>query len=288
MSPRFFFLVLAAASVCRGQNQTATSRNRTSDALSTLGTPPMDTSTPTALYHHNRTSPNQPGVPSTATAQTAGTEGPTTTVSHELHDPSERKPTTPAEEDLVSTTAPSVTTAAAPVGGHDSWGYILLVLLLLVIIILLVILYLLRKASRTYSFDLQRPAPGNHGGGPAGDFEAFSLDNQGQATPCDRSTSPAANGTAPQSEEHAPQEAAHVNHSKASDIGDSYPAILDDSLEKSDPSDAAQEERDKADSSPPGSSGLLAEKDLNEPLRLKPLFASPGTSSSSSSASYLD
>ncbi|XP_061664161.1 uncharacterized protein LOC133494392 isoform X2 [Syngnathoides biaculeatus] len=239
MSPRLFFLVLASCSICCGQNQTATSRNRSSDALTTFGTPTSNTSTPSTLYHQDWTSPKETALPPNATAHRGRTEGQTTTLSNKVHDPGERIPTTPAQDVI----AVSASETASAVEAHHSWGYALLVLLAVVIMVLLVILYLLRRTSQMYSFDLQRRAPGNHESGPAGNFEVLSLDDRGQEIPV-------ANGTVPQPEEQAPQEQVPVNHRKISNIGDSNLATLDNTSEKTDPSDTTQEERDKADNNP--------------------------------------
>ncbi|XP_019733073.1 uncharacterized protein LOC109520360 [Hippocampus comes] len=244
----------------------------------------MEESTTPMPSHQNRTLGNQSEVLSTATRPTPGIQGETKTPSDKVHDPIEQKPTTPAEDfTLVSTIAPSVTTQAASHdgGSYASWGYVLMVLLLLVIIILLIILYLLRRASRTYSFDLRHGAAGNHGKAPAGNFEVLYSDDQGRQTPCDNFMSPVANGTDAQSEEHELQEEMHVNHSQASHSGDSDVAIPDHSPKKSEPWDAAEEEPNQHDITPPVSSGLLDEKDFNEPLQFNLHIASSSSTSSS-------
>ncbi|XP_077356629.1 uncharacterized protein LOC144003858 [Festucalex cinctus] len=286
MSPRLVLLVLAVATVCRGQNQTVTPGDRTSGP--TLASRTMETlTTPMALLQ-NGTSANQLDLLSNATGQTPGTQEETKTPSSKVPDPDEQKTLTPAADiTAVSTiSTKSVTTEAASPGVSHVWGYALLVLLILVIVILLIILYLLRRASRAYSFDLRRATPGNHAEEPAGNFEALNLDDQGHETSCDRSVSPVSNGTAPQTEEHVPQEEEHVNHSKVSDIRDSNPAITARPPEKSDSCEAAEKEPDQNDITSPDSSGLLAEKDLNEPLFIDSPEAS--SSSTSPSSSYID
>lgn len=58
----------------------------------------------------------------------------------------------------------------------SSWGYVILVLILLLVLALCIILLYMRRVSRTYSFDLQRPAPvcTNE---PTGTFEPVYLDD---------------------------------------------------------------------------------------------------------------
>ncbi|XP_037118124.1 uncharacterized protein LOC119129153 [Syngnathus acus] len=200
MSRRLFLLVFTAASVCQGQNQTATSRDRTSAA------PTTDASTRPMSTHQNRIWTDQPDELSTSTGQTPGTQRePKTRI---FIDPDKKKLTTPAYDTIVvSTIALNVSTeAASSAGSLSSLGPILLVLLLLMIVMLLIILLMLRRSSRMYSFDLQRTAPGNHAGDPAGNFEALNMDDQ------------VANNKAPQSEEHdtvftVPQKETHINHS---------------------------------------------------------------------------
>ncbi|XP_072314793.1 uncharacterized protein [Eucyclogobius newberryi] len=56
-----------------------------------------------------------------------------------------------------------------------TWGYVILMLILLLILALCIILFYMRRATRTYTFDLQRPAPGR--GEPIGSFEPVHLDD---------------------------------------------------------------------------------------------------------------
>eukprot|EP00064_Thunnus_orientalis_P021120 superscaffoldBa00006217_g21275 len=138
----------------------------------------------------------------------------------------------------------SVTTVST----SSSSGYVILVLIILVIIILCVILYLLRRVSRTYSFDLQRPSPASHCNEPTGTFEPVYLDDLDQTAPEDRVnndyTPPPtlANGTTPQSEEkdssgeNAPQDQTDTNGLETLSIGiNSPPAdIMSDQLMNTD------------------------------------------------------
>ncbi|KAK7909990.1 hypothetical protein WMY93_014674 [Mugilogobius chulae] len=54
-------------------------------------------------------------------------------------------------------------------------GYVILMLILLLVLALCIILFYLRRVSRTYTFDLQRPAPGRVE--PIGTFEPVYLDD---------------------------------------------------------------------------------------------------------------
>lgn len=123
---------------------------------------------------------------------------------------------------------------------HSPWGYIILVIIILVIFTLCVILYLLRRVSRTYSFDLQRPVPVNRHNEPTGTFEPVYLDDldrpapKDQETPDDLSPPPVANGTSLQPEEKASngetgsQEQPDANGVEASPGTTSPPSLGDD------------------------------------------------------------
>ncbi|XP_028330498.1 uncharacterized protein LOC114480496 isoform X2 [Gouania willdenowi] len=85
-----------------------------------------------------------------------------------------------ASSSITTVTVTTVTdaTTVTPVGHWGSTtGYVVLALIILVIIVLCIILFCLRRASRTYSFDLQRPAPPNHVHLPT--FEPIDLDDFG-------------------------------------------------------------------------------------------------------------
>ncbi|XP_028330499.1 uncharacterized protein LOC114480496 isoform X3 [Gouania willdenowi] len=89
-----------------------------------------------------------------------------------------------ASSSITTVTVTTVTdaTTVTPVGHWGSTtGYVVLALIILVIIVLCIILFCLRRASRTYSFDLQRPAPPNHVHLPT--FEPIDLDDFEQTTP---------------------------------------------------------------------------------------------------------
>ncbi|KAI9999560.1 hypothetical protein NQD34_018406 [Periophthalmus magnuspinnatus] len=68
-------------------------------------------------------------------------------------------------------------TSLLPVtNGGSSWGYIILVLIVLLVLVLCIILFQMRRASRTYTFDLQRPCP-SRPNEPIGSFEPVYLDD---------------------------------------------------------------------------------------------------------------
>lgn len=108
---------------------------------------------------------------------------------------------TPAPPTVTVTMEASATSSAAGHhggGGAPTWGYVILVLIILAIVVLCVILYFLRKASKTYSFELQRPGPSSELHQPAGTFEPVYLDDLETPIPKDVASSeePAAtNGT---------------------------------------------------------------------------------------------
>ncbi|XP_070849857.1 uncharacterized protein [Chaetodon trifascialis] len=135
-----------------------------------------------------------------------------------------------------------VSTATASTSSKP--GYLFLVLIVLVIIILCVILYFLRRAARTYSFDLHRPVPVNHLNEPIGTFEQVYLDDLEQPPPKDHlptddlSPPPVANGTTLQSEEkgsngeNAPQEQPAANGTEPSPTSNTSPSPGDDPADK--------------------------------------------------------
>ncbi|XP_078791967.1 uncharacterized protein LOC101173437 isoform X2 [Oryzias latipes] len=77
-----------------------------------------------------------------------------------------------------------------PPKNSSSWGYVILVFIILIIIALSLMLFFIRRASRSYSFDLHRPSPMNNRNEPTGTFEAVYLDDF------------VANGSGPKSEEN--------------------------------------------------------------------------------------
>ncbi|KAM6894697.1 uncharacterized protein PEZ65_022349 [Lycodopsis pacificus] len=167
----------------------------------------------------NATDPS-PSVAMTGAAGTSGADGPVKT--------------TTTDGVNGSTATPPTNSSSSPgkikdtVHSSFSWGYVILVLIVLVIIILCAILYFLRRVSRTYSFDLHRPAPANHLNEPIGTFETVYLDDLERPSPKDQVTAgdlsppPVSNGTTLPSEdrrsdgESAPQEQPDANGTETS------------------------------------------------------------------------
>ncbi|KAI3376053.1 hypothetical protein L3Q82_016592 [Scortum barcoo] len=87
-------------------------------------------------------------------------------------------------------------------------GYVILVLIIVMIIVLCVILYILRRVSRMYSFDLQRPSPVDRLSEPIGTFEPVYLDDL------------------------APQEQPDANGVESSPAGNASPSEGDDPADK--------------------------------------------------------
>ncbi|CAN9509362.1 unnamed protein product [Ophioblennius macclurei] len=126
--------------------------------------------------HHDDSSPSSPGPSSTSEAATSTDGGAEATTEATRGATRGRIPGPPVPTVAMETngTTPS---SAPSTGGHNTWGYILLVLIILVIIVLCAILYFLRRASKMYSFELQRPNPSGNLNQPTGTFEPVYLDD---------------------------------------------------------------------------------------------------------------
>lgn len=193
----------------------------------------------------------------------------------------------------------SGTTAPPPAG--SSAGYVVLALIIIVIIILCIILYLLRRASRTYSFDLQRPNPVGHLNQPTGTFEPVYLDDLERPVPKDieatddLSPPPVANGTSLQSEEkdstgeNAPEEQPEANGVETSPAENTTPSLSSDEADKisNPPSstslffDATGEQQNENNNNPTVcSSDPFVEINLDEPAWCDQLLNSSEGSSS--------
>ncbi|KAM7376970.1 hypothetical protein PAMA_013653 [Pampus argenteus] len=235
-------LVLAAVSISRGHTQTDTDE----DTQSTVTPPPVspengNTSSSSVL---------------TASSSVLTASSSVLTVNSSVltpFPPSENYTSTNAtdllttgftEQETTATAATTATTSSSPTSetikdkDSSSWGYVILVLIVLVIVALCVILYLLRRVSRTYSFDLHRPSPTNHHNEPTGVFEIVNLDELDQPAPRDQITNgdlsppPVANGTTLQSEEkedNALQEEPDANGLETSSITANSPSADDTS-----------------------------------------------------------
>ncbi|XP_053199147.1 uncharacterized protein LOC128383568 [Scomber japonicus] len=213
---RLCFLVLAVSSVSRGQNETVSETTEGPDS-STFATPIIPLSldgTENNATENNATifMSSSPPENDTALEKTDPVTNQTNSTGQEETGPSTSSPMTtiePVSETVALTTVASTTATPVKIedGDSSSWGYVILVFILLVIVILCVILYFLRKVSRSYSFDLQRPSPANHGNEPIGTFEQVYLDDLDQTGPTDLVTNdddsppPVTNGTTVQLED---------------------------------------------------------------------------------------
>ncbi|TKS93257.1 hypothetical protein D9C73_026756 [Collichthys lucidus] len=160
-------------------------------------------------------------------------------------------------------------------------GYVILVLIILVIIALCVILYILRRVSRTYSFDLQRPVHVNHLDEPIGTFEPVYLDDLDQPAPKDEVSTeeippaPAANGTTVQSEENG---SAGENVAPASE--DQPDNKRDSLLQKFDYLYEDEQQNENNNNPSVCSSDPFVEINLDDPVRCDQLLTSPEAPSS--------
>ncbi|XP_070786277.1 uncharacterized protein [Enoplosus armatus] len=180
-------------------------------------------------------------------------------------------------------------------------GYVILVLIILMIIALCVILYYLRRVSRTYSFDLQRPGPANHLNEPTGTFEPVYLDDLERPAPKDQVTSddlsppPVANGTTLSEEkgsngENAPQEQPDANGLGSSPTSNTSLSLGDDpAVKTSSPLgstdlffDGFRKEQQNENNNNPSvcSSDPFVEINLDDPAWCDQLLTSPEAPSS--------
>ncbi|XP_051257945.1 uncharacterized protein LOC127364439 isoform X2 [Dicentrarchus labrax] len=186
--------------------------------------------------------------------------------------------------------------------GHSSWAYVILVFIILVIIVLIIILYMLRKVSRSYSFDLQRPVHSNHHDEPTGTFEPVYLDDLDRPTPKDQVTTddlsppPVANGTTLQSEEkgsngdNATQEQPDANGPETTVTIDTSPSPGDELADKTSSPlsdtdlffDAIGEEQQNENNNNPSvcSSDPFVEINLDDPAWCDQFLTSPEAPSS--------
>ncbi|KAM4537416.1 uncharacterized protein PAE49_021741 [Odontesthes bonariensis] len=317
------FLVLAVLSVSRGQNviptppphipppeipQSSTTlpplNGTTKEAISPTTSTALSETTPSEDERHTngleRKAENE-----NTTAQVTNSKGTTAkgsrtkdegvpVATHETTAVTSSKPVTTEG----STTSTWVTTEGSTT---STWGYVILVLIILAIITLCVILYLLRRATRTYSFDLQRPIPANRLNEPTGTFEQVYLDDLDQPFPKDivitddLSISPVANGTSLQTEEkgsieeNAPQEQPDTNDVETAPASNTSLSSDDDPADKTpDPLsgsmlffDAAEEQQNENNNNPSVcSSDPFVEINLDEPAWCDQLLTSSQASSS--------
>lgn len=189
---------------------------------------------------------------------------------------------------------PGDTTPDVKEYGNSSWAYVLLVMIILVIIVLCVILYFLRRASRTYSFDLHRPSPVDHLNVAIGTFEPVYLDDLERPTPKENTTTeeapPAANGTNLTEEKssnghNAAQEHLDVNGLETSPTSNTSDPLDADPVQPLDgPSlmfgDAEEQQNENNNNPSVCSSEPFVEISLEEPVWCDQLLSSPQAPSS--------
>nr|XP_020512539.1 uncharacterized protein LOC110001392 isoform X2 [Labrus bergylta] len=259
---RFCFLVLVISSLTRGQSDDNVTSHVKEET--TLNTTMVDTSNKgsqttapvSTTIRGKKNGDVHPGVITTAsTAEASSSPNPETTLNSTKEDPGSNGSQTTAP---VNTTIrgkengdvhPGVITTASTaspnpekteVEGSSSWAYVILFLIILVIIVLCIILYLLRRVSRSYSFDLQRHVPPNRHNEPAGTFGQVYLDDLDLSDPKDQvisddlSSAPVVNGTTLQLEdkiskgETAPEEKPDENGIETSPTSNTSSPLGDD------------------------------------------------------------
>lgn len=191
---------------------------------------------------NNSTIPTTTGALNGTTEETINASAPTTSSPAPVTPPPPSKTTPEGKKDVTSedpgSTTPvfATTKAVAVSSGSTAWGYIILVLILILIVALCIILFMLRRASRTYSFDLQRPVPSSNAYEPTGTFGQVYLDDLDRPVnkdviSDDLPTTPVPNGTSSQleekaaEEENAPQEQTEANNPQNSSSSSSSSSI---------------------------------------------------------------
>nr|XP_046237040.1 uncharacterized protein LOC124054735 [Scatophagus argus] len=315
---RLCFLVLAFSLLCRGQTETTVS----SDLTKLAGDGPHLTSANDIKHEPTLPTPwppsaaqNQSTANATSWPPTASKEKTLKTIEEvngstvALTTASGAAPGSETEGDKVdapvstATTATSAKPALTDEQDQSSWGYVILVFMILMIIALSVILYLLRRAARTYSFDLQRPTPVDHLNEPTGTFEQVYLDDlarpapdDDQVTRDDLSPPPVANGTTLQPEEkgsngeNAPQAQPEPNGVESSLSGTTSPSPGDDPADRTSGPlsstdmllDAIGDEQQNENNNNPSvcSSDPFVEINLDDPAWCDQLLTSPAAPSS--------
>ncbi|XP_034756982.1 uncharacterized protein LOC117962048 [Etheostoma cragini] len=222
---RLCFLVLAFSSLSRGENETAAPPAPTpppwSPSEETQNEPAratLPTASPQSNTLANARDLPSAGLPVTDAAGLTQTQNSSDNVIGTRKEAEEQTSTSAIKTEAVTegvdvkrtmvSTATAGTSFTPVTPGHASTaGYVFLFMILLMIIVLCVILYFLRRASRSYSFDLHRPVPANHHNEPIGNFEPVYLDDLDRPAPKDDMTTnapsppPVSNGTTLQSEE---------------------------------------------------------------------------------------
>ncbi|KAE8279430.1 hypothetical protein D5F01_LYC23019 [Larimichthys crocea] len=311
---RLCFLVLVISSVSRGENDPTDAPERTNEGSTPA--PPTNTkpkgddinstATPSSPQSHttvNATdSPLQGSQPQTFTPRAdqkdSVTVNPTTkeveanTTAKTIAPTSVPKSGKGGESVAVTTTVSTATDSSSSKPAiiekdHSSWGYVILVLIILVIIALCVILYILRRVSRTYSFDLQRPVHVNHLDEPIGTFEPVYLDDLDQPAPKDEVSTeeippaPAANGTTVQSEESGSTGENGTTSNQIAPASEDQPDYKRDSLLQKFAYLYEDEQQNENNNNPSVcSSDPFVEINLDDPVRCDQLLTSPEAPSS--------
>ncbi|KAM9836515.1 uncharacterized protein ACBR49_018954 isoform 2-T2 [Aulostomus maculatus] len=187
----------SSGSVSKGLNQTLQPTNGSTDSTSLTPANPRWLSE-VQTETNNTTQPPLSPEQTASTAIVTGPSGETTGNGDEDEDK-----TTEDKTGYTHSTTPYQMKVDVPTSTPD---YVILVFILLVILILITILFLLRRASRTYSFDLQRPPAVSHPSQATGTFEPVDLDDLDRAAAHGEETvPPTANGATPQSDDDARQ-----------------------------------------------------------------------------------
>ncbi|XP_054863472.1 uncharacterized protein LOC118471824 [Amphiprion ocellaris] len=296
LKSRLCFLVLVISSVSRGENQTTVSPpggdEKAENEASSTPTVPQSLND-TRHDANSSTATNQsPALVETVSTPVVGTPGnETTTEGSSQSSASVHVTTVSMTTDL---TSPEATTPSEEEDGNTSWGYVFLVMIVLVIIVLCVILYFLRRASRTYSFDLHRPGPVDHPNLPIGTFEPVYLDDLERPTPKENTMTeeapPAANGTSLTEEKsssghNAAQEHLDVNGLETSPTSNTSESPDADPVQPLDsPSlmfgDAEEQQNENNNNPSVCSNEPFVEINLDEPAWCDQLLTSPQPPSS--------
>ncbi|XP_030017415.1 uncharacterized protein LOC115438142 isoform X3 [Sphaeramia orbicularis] len=212
------FLVLALVCISRGDDEATTAPENRPEVSQTHTDPPPTSaaSTPSESVNKSTYEVTPATTPSTSPEEnTTDAWYFTNNITNELTNETGEEGSGSSSSSSSSSTVPQTTTpgGTTPLPApdqsqhHTSWGYVILVLIIVVVVVLCVILYLLRRVSRTYSFDLQRPSPAHNLSEPIGTFEPVYLDDldrpalKDQVNSNEPSTPSTANGTRLQAEE---------------------------------------------------------------------------------------
>ncbi|XP_031615132.1 uncharacterized protein LOC116335543 isoform X2 [Oreochromis aureus] len=288
---RVCFLVLAVSPICLGTETTsdAPQNNDTKASAATITSP-----------HHSNTTDAESTTAVMTNVTSGGTVATTLTSTNVPTKETTNIVTQGGADRGGQMTQTTTSTSSGTTAAGSSAGYVVLALIIIVILILCIILYLLRRASRTYSFDLQRPNPVGHLSQPTGTFEPVYLDDLERPVPKDieatddLSPPPVANGTSLQSEEkdstgeNAPEEQLEANGVETSPAENTTPSLSSDEADKisNPPSstnlffDAIGEQQNENNNNPICASDPFVEINLDEPAWCDQLLNSSEGSSS--------